>query len=117
MSSALPASWAGQQEAELVLVTSGLRRSSACHMPAVSSEPVVLFNTPGTTPHDCFELVGGRFVSLSIQAPLWNEHEGRPASSRGAHRLGVGAMACAYRHRAQLARWDFASPLEHKAGR
>ena len=103
-------------EAQLILVTSGLYRSSARDMPVVSAGPVVLFNPPGTTHRDCFEQVGGRFVSVSIQPALWNEQEGKSASSRDAHRLGVRAMACAYRLRAELARWDFASPLEHEAG-
>jgi AraC family transcriptional regulator len=102
-------------EAHLILVTHGHYVSSARDMPDVSRGPIVLFNPPGTTHRDRFAAVGGRFMSISVPAAVWAGVEDKAPGSRGAHRLGVRALAAAYRLRAELTRWDFASPLEHEA--
>lgn len=103
-------------EAQVILVTRGNYISSAKQMPGVSAGPVIVFNPPGTIHRDRFAAVGGQFVSICLPASAWDAvAPGRPGACV-AHRMDIRAMATAYRLAAELARWDFASPLEHEAG-
>lgn len=102
------------KEAHLILVTSGHYVSSARDMPAVSRNPLALFNPPGTTHRDRFAQAGGHFLSVTIPAAVWLGMENKAQTSRIAHRLGTRAMILAYQVRSELTRWDFASSLEHE---
>ncbi len=59
-------------DAHFVLVLDGLYASSARGAPAVATEPILVYNPPGTTHRDRFESDGGpfrgRFLTISIAA-------------------------------------------------
>ncbi len=59
-------------DAHFVLVLDGLYASSARGAPALASDPILIFNPPGTTHRDRFETTGGpirgQFLTISVQA-------------------------------------------------
>lgn len=99
-------------DAHFVLVLAGRYVSSAHGMPAVSATPALVYNPPGTTHRDCFRGLEGRFFALSMPADAL---AGRALPAQ-AVRAGAIAEQRIRRLRAELARWDDASPLAVDAG-
>lgn len=103
-------------EAHLLVLHRGLYLSSAQGMPAVCNEPVVILNPPGTHHRDCFHsLDDARFLTVSLDAELWNQADAGPRLPMHASRLSALALPGAYRLWRQLIDFDDASMLAIEA--
>lgn len=104
------------EEAHLLVLHRGSYLSSAEGMPAVCNEPVVILNPPGTHHRDCFHsLDDARFLTVSLDAALWNQAEAGAALPMHASRLSALALPGAYRLWRQLVDFDDASMLAIEA--
>lgn len=103
-------------EAHLLVLHRGAYLSSAQGMPEVCIEPVVLLNPPGTHHRDCFHsLDDARFLTVSLDAALWDQAEAGTALPMHAARLSSLALPAAYRLWRQLVDFDDASRLAIEA--
>ena len=103
-------------EAHLLVLHRGAYLSSASGMPEVCTEPAVLLNPPGTHHRDCFHsLEGARFLTLSLDAALWQEIAGAKPMPSHALRLSSLALPGAYRSWRALLDFDDASALAIEA--
>jgi len=97
-------------EAHLLVLHRGAYLSSAQGMPAVCVEPVVLLNPPGTHHRDCFHsLDDARFLTVSLDATLWDQADTGTTLPMHAARLSSLALPAAYRMWRQLVDFDDAS--------
>ena len=103
-------------EAHLLVLHRGAYLSSAEGMPAFCTEPVVIVNPPGTHHRDCFHsLAGARFLTVSLDAALWNQTDAGTALPMHASRLSSLALPGAYRLWCQLIDVDDVSMLAIEA--
>jgi AraC family transcriptional regulator len=103
-------------EAHLLVLHRGAYLSSAQGMPEICVEPVVLLNPPGTHHRDCFDsLDDARFLTVSLDAALWNQADAGTSLPMQASRLSSLALPAAYRLWRQLVDFDDASMLAIEA--
>lgn len=103
-------------EAHLLVLHRGAYLSSAEGMPGVCVEPVVILNPPGTHHRDCFHsLDDARFLTISLDAGLWDEADAGKALPTHASRLSALALPGAYRVWRQVVDFDDASMLAIEA--
>lgn len=103
-------------EAHLLVLHRGAYLSSAEGMPEICVEPVVILNPPGTHHRDCFHsLDDARFLTVSLDAALWDQADAGTALPMHASRLSSQALPAAYRLWRQLLDFDDASMLAIEA--
>ncbi|MEG3048604.1 MAG: AraC family transcriptional regulator [Thermomonas sp.] len=99
-------------EAHLLVLHRGAYLSSAQGMPEICVEPVVILNPPGTHHRDCFHsLDDARFLTVSLDAALWNQADAGTTLPMHAVRLSSLALPSAYRLWRQLSEADDVAPL------
>jgi AraC family transcriptional regulator len=99
-------------DAHFVLVLRGRYLSRARGMPAVCATPALIYNPPGTTHHDCFRGLQGRFLTISMPA---DAVAGRDLPHDPV-RVGALGERAAFALREELARADDCTTLAIESG-
>lgn len=101
----------GHEDMHVLLLLAGAYVSEAEGMPDVCSEPVLIFNPPGTEHRDRFRSRDGLFLTLTMPRAYFSHlAEGEPDLWRP-ERLAPAALSPGMRWLRELAAWDDASGL------
>jgi AraC family transcriptional regulator len=85
------------QDGHFLLLLDGHYRSDAKGMPDICSEPTLIANPPGTTHRDRFAELAGRFFTISVSEPHWQQLAQQQKLPDYALRLAPDALVFALR--------------------
>jgi AraC family transcriptional regulator len=101
----------GHEEMHALLLLAGTYVSDAEGMPALCSEPALIFNPPGTEHRDRFRSRDGLFLTLTMPRAAFDHLVEGERGLASPERLAPTALAPALRWLRELNDWDDASSL------